>query len=104
MTTAPGPRARLRGRSPSVSPVAGTPQPRGSKEPVPACQVERPASFWCSVGRPAVLEVLAVLFPGNSGRMSYQVADGAEPHRSSTDVGAKLFIVSTEGWSEAMDA
>jgi len=30
-----------------------------------------------------------VLKPG----MSYQVADGAEPHRSSTAVGAKLFIV-----------
>jgi hypothetical protein len=30
-----------------------------------------------------------VLKPG----MSYQVADGAEPHRSSTDVGAKLFVV-----------
>lgn len=25
--------------------------------------------------------------------MSYQVADGAEPHRSSTNTGAKLFIV-----------
>lgn len=25
--------------------------------------------------------------------MSYQVADGAEPHRSWTDAGAKLFIV-----------
>jgi len=25
--------------------------------------------------------------------MSYQVADGAEPHRSSTRVGARLFIV-----------
>jgi hypothetical protein len=25
--------------------------------------------------------------------MSYQVADSAEPHRSSTEVGAKLFIV-----------
>jgi hypothetical protein len=25
--------------------------------------------------------------------MSYQVADGAEPHRSSTAMGAKLFIV-----------
>lgn len=25
--------------------------------------------------------------------MSYQVADGAEPHRSSTEVGATLFIV-----------
>jgi hypothetical protein len=30
-----------------------------------------------------------VLGPGTS----YQVADGAEPHRSSTAVGAKLFIV-----------
>jgi len=30
-----------------------------------------------------------VLKPG----MSYQVADNAEPHRSSTDVGAKLFVV-----------
>jgi len=29
------------------------------------------------------------LLPG----MSYQVADRAEPHRSRTDVGAKLFIV-----------
>jgi quercetin dioxygenase-like cupin family protein len=30
-----------------------------------------------------------VLTPG----VSYQVADGAEPHRSSTTTGAKLFIV-----------
>lgn len=30
-----------------------------------------------------------VLTPG----VSYQVADGAEAHRSSTDIGAKLFIV-----------
>lgn len=30
-----------------------------------------------------------ILTPG----MSYQVADNAEPHRSSTTVGAKLFIV-----------
>jgi len=30
-----------------------------------------------------------VLRPG----MSYQVADGAEPHRSSTEGGARLFIV-----------
>jgi quercetin dioxygenase-like cupin family protein len=30
-----------------------------------------------------------ILTPG----MSYQVADNAEPHRSSTDVGARLFIV-----------
>jgi len=25
--------------------------------------------------------------------MSYQVADNAEPHRSSTELGARLFIV-----------
>ncbi len=31
----------------------------------------------------------SVLTPG----MSYQVADNAEPHRSSTAIGAKLFIV-----------
>ena len=30
-----------------------------------------------------------ILRPG----MSYQVADNAEPHRSSTSVGAKLFVV-----------
>ena len=30
-----------------------------------------------------------VLNPG----MSYQVADGAEPHRSHTNVGARLFVV-----------
>src|SRR5512138_1467523 len=30
-----------------------------------------------------------VLTPG----VSYQVADGAEPHRSRTEIGAKLFIV-----------
>ncbi len=30
-----------------------------------------------------------VLTPG----VSYQVADGAQPHRSRTDIGAKLFIV-----------
>jgi quercetin dioxygenase-like cupin family protein len=32
---------------------------------------------------------VVVLQPG----MSYQVADGAEPHRSATASGAKLFIV-----------
>lgn len=32
---------------------------------------------------------VSVLRPG----MSYQVADGAEPHRSSTEAGARLFIV-----------
>ena len=30
-----------------------------------------------------------ILKPG----MSYQVADGAEPHRSRTELGARLFIV-----------
>ena len=30
-----------------------------------------------------------ILKPG----MSYQVADGAEPHRSHTEIGAKLFVV-----------
>jgi len=58
------------------------------------------ADHWCEKGH--VLLCLAgrldteladgrifVLTPG----VSYQVADGAEPHRSSTEVGATLFIV-----------
>jgi hypothetical protein len=58
------------------------------------------ADHWCEKGH--ILLCLAgelhteladgrrfVLSPG----MSYQVADGAEPHRSSTAVGATLFIV-----------
>jgi hypothetical protein len=58
------------------------------------------ADHWCTKGH--VLLCLAgelhteladgrsfVLRPG----MSYQVADGAEPHRSRTQDGAKLFIV-----------
>jgi hypothetical protein len=58
------------------------------------------ADHWCSKGH--VLLCLSgelhteladgrrfVLKPG----MSYQVADNAEAHRSSTDVGATLFIV-----------
>lgn len=58
------------------------------------------ADHWCSKGH--ILLCLEgelhtelkdgrtfVLRPG----MSYQVADGAEPHRSSTQWGAKLFIV-----------
>jgi quercetin dioxygenase-like cupin family protein len=58
------------------------------------------ADHWCSKGH--ILLVLEgeleteladgrrfLLKPG----MSYQVADGAEPHRSSTRTGAKLFIV-----------
>lgn len=58
------------------------------------------ADHWCSKGH-VVLCVegrfeteladgrIFVLTPGKS----YQVADGAEPHRSSTATGAKLFIV-----------
>ncbi|KVM75007.1 DHCW motif cupin fold protein [Burkholderia stagnalis] len=58
------------------------------------------ADHWCSKGH--ILLCLEgelhtelkdgrafTLLPG----MSYQVADDAEPHRSSTDVGARLFIV-----------
>ena len=58
------------------------------------------ADHWCSKGH--ILLCLEgelhteledgrkfVLTPG----MSYQVADKAEPHRSSTTVGAKLFVV-----------
>ena len=58
------------------------------------------ADHWCSKGH--ILLCLEgelhteladgrryVLKPG----MSYQVADGAEPHRSFTDIGARLFIV-----------
>jgi len=58
------------------------------------------ADHWCSKGH--ILLCLEgelhtelpdgrrfTLTPG----MSYQVADGAEPHRSSTEVGAKLFVV-----------
>jgi hypothetical protein len=58
------------------------------------------ADHWCEKGH--ILLCLAgvlhteladgrqmVLTPG----MSYQVADGAEPHRSRTDTGATLFIV-----------
>jgi hypothetical protein len=58
------------------------------------------ANHWCSKGH--ILLCLEgelhteladgrmfVLTPG----VSYQVADGAEPHRSSTPVGVKLFIV-----------
>jgi hypothetical protein len=58
------------------------------------------ADHWCEKGH--ILLVLegelvtelkdgrkVVLTPG----MSYQVADGAEPHRSRTEPGARLFIV-----------
>jgi hypothetical protein len=58
------------------------------------------ADHWCSKGHillcvEGMLTTelkdgrIFVLTPG----MSYQVADGAEPHRSITEVGAKLFIV-----------
>jgi hypothetical protein len=58
------------------------------------------ADHWCSKGHillciEGVLHTeledgrTFVLTPG----MSYQVADGAEPHQSFTEVGAKLFIV-----------
>ena len=58
------------------------------------------ADHWCSKGHIVLcvegrLETeladgrVFVLTPG----MSYQVADGAEPHRSATATGAKLFIV-----------
>jgi hypothetical protein len=58
------------------------------------------ADHWCSKGH--ILLCLSgelhtlledgrrfILKPG----MSYHVADGAEPHRSSTEIGATLFIV-----------
>ncbi len=58
------------------------------------------ADHWCSKGHVLLclegqLETeledgrVFTLTPG----VSYQVADGAEPHRSSTTTGAKLFIV-----------
>jgi hypothetical protein len=58
------------------------------------------ADHWCAKGHillclEGVLHTeladgrVIVLGPG----MSYQVADGAEPHRSSTPTGARLFIV-----------
>jgi hypothetical protein len=58
------------------------------------------ADHWCSKGH-ILLCIEGVLHTElKDGRtftlkpgMSYQVADGAEPHRSSTAVGAKLFIV-----------
>src|ERR1700722_17984199 len=58
------------------------------------------ADHWCSKGH-ILLCIEGILgtelkdgrkFTLSPG-MSYQVADGAEPHRSFTEVGAKLFIV-----------
>ena len=59
------------------------------------------ADHWCSKGHIILcVEGTALHTELKDGRqftltpgMSYQVADGAEPHRSRTDVGAKLFIV-----------
>lgn len=58
------------------------------------------ADHWCQKGHILLCidgELQTELADGrvftlNPG-MSYQVADNAEPHRSYTDVGAKLFIV-----------
>lgn len=58
------------------------------------------ADHWCSRGHVLYVlegELITELKDGRrftlcSG-MSYQVASNAEPHRSSTSVGAKLFIV-----------
>jgi quercetin dioxygenase-like cupin family protein len=58
------------------------------------------ADHWCHRGHVLLVldgEITTELRDGRRFRltagMSYQVADGAEPHRSSTAVGAKLFIV-----------
>jgi hypothetical protein len=58
------------------------------------------ADHWCSKGHILLClagELLTELADGRvftlKPGMSYQVADGAEPHRSTTAVGAKLFIV-----------
>jgi quercetin dioxygenase-like cupin family protein len=58
------------------------------------------ADHWCSKGHALFVldgEMQTELKDGRtftlSKGMSYQVADNAEPHRSSTTTGAKLFIV-----------
>lgn len=58
------------------------------------------ADHWCTKGHILLClegELHTELADGRSfvltAGMSYQVADGAEPHRSSTSTGAKLFIV-----------
>ena len=58
------------------------------------------ADHWCSRGHVLLVlegELVTELKDGRvfnlSPGTSYQVADGAEPHRSHTEVGAKLFIV-----------
>jgi quercetin dioxygenase-like cupin family protein len=58
------------------------------------------ADHWCSKGHILLVlegELETELADGRrftlKAGQSYQVADGAEPHRSSTGIGAKLFIV-----------
>jgi hypothetical protein len=58
------------------------------------------ADHWCQKGHFLLVlegELVTELADGRVSKMtsgmSYQVADGAEPHRSSTATGAKLFIV-----------
>ncbi|MBI3728279.1 MAG: DHCW motif cupin fold protein [Burkholderiales bacterium] len=58
------------------------------------------ADHWCSKGHILLCMEGEMLTELDDGRvltlkagMSYQVADGAEAHRSSTTTGAKLFIV-----------
>jgi hypothetical protein len=58
------------------------------------------ANHWCSRGHVLLVlqgELLTELQDGGSVRltpgMSYQVADDVAPHRSSTEGGARLFIV-----------
>jgi hypothetical protein len=58
------------------------------------------ADHWCIRGHVLLVlegELVTELKDGSTHRLtpgvSYQVADGAEPHRSHTDTGAKLFIV-----------
>jgi quercetin dioxygenase-like cupin family protein len=58
------------------------------------------ADHWCEKGHILLClegELETELADGRTFRLtpgvSYQVADGAEPHRSSTAVGARLFIV-----------
>ena len=58
------------------------------------------ADHWCSKGHILLVLEGSLRTELEDGRVvelkpgaSYQVADGAEPHRSSTEAGAKLFIV-----------
>ena len=58
------------------------------------------ANHWCNRGHVLLVlegELVTELQDGRTFHLkagtSYQVADGAEPHRSHTEAGAKLFIV-----------